>query len=98
MFEPVTMTSTLVATGWLAPCGMGVIPCPNAPAQRPPALAASNSMILLTFLITARLGKNQHLSRQWLQEIPAAADNLAGHGAMAAKQAPHSEKAQASPR
>ena len=79
------MTSTLVATGWLAACGVGVISCPNAPGQRTPALTASNSLILLTFLITARLGKKQHLSRQKLQEIPAAADNLAGHGAMAAK-------------
>jgi len=42
-------------------------------------------MILLTFLITEKKKKKQHLSRQKLQEIPAAADNLAGHGAMAEK-------------
>src|SRR5262245_46021723 len=31
MFEPVTITSNVVATGWLAACGAGVTSCANAP-------------------------------------------------------------------
>ena len=69
MFEPVTITSTVVATGWLAACGVGVIPARMLQGKERQRLTASSSLILLTFRYHGRgSAKGSDLSRQKLQE------------------------------
>src|SRR5438874_6769545 len=55
MFEPVTITSTAVTTGWPVVCGMGVTSCADAALTegRTPAMIARRKPVLARFFMAA---------------------------------------------
>src|ERR1700730_5884355 len=55
MFEPVTITCTVVTAGWLAGCGVGVISCDNAgrTEQETPVMIARHIAVFACFFKAA---------------------------------------------
>src|SRR5438045_3085389 len=64
MFEPVTMTSTAVTTGWPVVCGVGVTSCANATktGANTPAMGARHRPVLANFFIAAH---SRNLAREF---------------------------------